>query len=83
MSLATIFGVAAAIVGIVSFVPQAYKIFKTRKTKDLSLPMWILQVIAFALWVTYGAVSGNWPIIVPNSILFLLSCLILGMKIFA
>ncbi|CAN5404862.1 hypothetical protein BH11MYX1_BH11MYX1_57530 [soil metagenome] len=83
MTPAAIAGVAAACVGVTAFVPQVYKIVKTRETKDLSLPTWILQVIAFALWVTYGAVSGNWPIIVPNSIMFLLSCLILGMKIFS
>jgi MtN3 and saliva related transmembrane protein len=62
-------------------VPQAYKIFKTRETKDLSLPMWILSVIGFAFWVAYGIATNNWPIIVPNIITFLLSCSILVMKV--
>ena len=62
--------------------PQAHKIWKTRQTKDLSLPMWILNVIGFAFWVAYGIATANWPIIVPNIITFLLSCLILGMKVF-
>jgi len=62
-------------------VPQAVKIFRTRQTEDLSPPMWILQVMGFAPWVTYGATSQNWPLIVPNAICFLLACFILGMKI--
>ena len=76
-----LFGIAAALFSIAAFVPQAYKILKTRETKDLSLPMWILQVIGFALWITYGLTSKQWPIVVPNVITFLLSCFILGMKL--
>jgi MtN3 and saliva related transmembrane protein len=83
MQLPAYFGIGAAACSVLAFVPQAYKIFKTHQTKDLSLPMWILQVIGFALWVTYGATSRNWPIIVPNAICFLLSCFILGMKLMA
>ena len=67
---------------IAAFVPQAYKIFKTRQTKDLSLPMWVLQVIAFSTWITYGATSRQWPIIVPNVVCLMLSCFILAMKLF-
>jgi MtN3 and saliva related transmembrane protein len=82
MNPTAIFGIAAALCSVTAFVPQAYKIFKTRETKDLSLPMWILQVIGFALWVTYGVTSKQWPIIAPNIVCFLLSCFILGMKLF-
>ena len=83
MQLPAYFGIAAATCSVAAFVPQAHKIFTTRQTKDLSLPMWILQVIGFALWVTYGVTSRNWPIIVPNAICFLLACFILGMKLTA
>ena len=82
MSHTAIFGVAAALCSVTAFVPQAYKIFKTRETKDLSLPMWVLQVIGFSLWITYGVTSRQWPIIAPNAICLLLSCFILAMKLF-
>ena len=81
MHLHDTLGIAAAACSVSSFVPQAYKIWKTRETKDLSLPMWILNVIGFAFWISYGIATTNWPIIVPNIITFLLSCLILGMKV--
>ncbi|HEX7699294.1 MAG TPA: SemiSWEET transporter [Kofleriaceae bacterium] len=82
MTPTAIIGIAAALFSIAAFVPQAYKIFKTRQTKDLSLPMWVLQVIAFSTWITYGVTSRQWPIIVANVVCLLLSCFILAMKLF-
>jgi MtN3 and saliva related transmembrane protein len=79
--IAVAIGVAAAALSIASFVPQVWKIVKTRETKDLATPMWILNSTAFALWATYGAILGNWPIIVPNAICLVLALFILMMKL--
>lgn len=73
--------IGAAVASVTAFAPQAWKIVRTRNTKDLSTAMWILQVIGFALWITYGVLTQNWPIIVPNVITFLFACLILGLKL--
>ncbi|MFT3695953.1 MAG: SemiSWEET transporter [Kofleriaceae bacterium] len=81
MSAASYVEVAAAIFTVCAFMPQAWKIIRTRNTNDLSTAMWVLQVIGFALWITYGIATKNWPIIVPNVITFLFSCLILGLKL--
>ena len=70
-------GYAAALFSVASFVPQAWRIVRTRSTKGLSQPMWILDTIAFALWVGYGALLGALPIIVPNAICFGLAAFIL------
>lgn len=43
--------------------------------------MYALTVSGFALWVAYGFVLGQWPLIVPNSLCFLLAAFILGMKL--
>lgn len=74
-------GVCAAIASVSSFAPQAWKILRTRETKDLSLPMWILEVGAFALWTGYGVLLATWPIIVPNGLCLILSAFILTMKL--
>src|SRR5580693_3215448 len=73
--------IAAATLTVAAFVPQAWKIIKTRSTKDLSAAMWVLQVIGFGLWIGYGVAIRNWPIVVPNAISFAASCLILGLKL--
>ena len=78
---ATVIGVLAAALSVSSFLPQAWRVIRTRQTKDLATPMWIMNVTAFALWTAYGAIIHSWPIIVPNVICCLLAAFILTMKL--
>lgn len=78
---ATVVGYCAAILSVSSFVPQAWKIWKTRQTNGLATPMWILSTTAFALWTTYGVFLDELPIIIPNAICFVLAGFILAMKL--
>lgn len=81
MDAATAVGTAAAFCSVTSFLPQAWKIVRTRDTSAISAPMYALTVIGFSLWVGYGVLLGAWPIILPNSICFVLSAFILAMKL--
>jgi len=81
MSLVTIIGSLAALASMVSFAPQAWKIIKSRHTADISLGMYAITVCGFALWTIYGILLGEWPLIVTNSICFVLAGFILTMKI--
>ena len=80
MTLITILGALAAICSTVSFAPQAWKIIRTRKTKDISIGMYAVTVIGFALWTAYGVSLRQWPIVASNSICFVLSAFILLMS---
>jgi MtN3 and saliva related transmembrane protein len=80
MSLVTIVGTAAAICSTVSFAPQAWKIIRTRQTKNISAGMYLFTVAAFVFWVIYGALLGQWPLIASNGICFVFSAFILAMK---
>lgn len=79
--IVTIVGVAAALFSIASFVPQAWKLWRTHEAKGLSAKMWIFNTTAFALWTTYGVFLGKWPIIATNAICFVLAGFILVMKL--
>jgi MtN3 and saliva related transmembrane protein len=79
MSLAI--GLVAAALTIASFVAQTHKIVKTRDVKSLSAPMWILSTVAFGLWVGYGAMLAQWPIMLPNAVCFVLAAFILVLKL--
>ncbi len=72
---------AAAVCSTVSFAPQAVKIIRTHNTKDISFWMYVLTVAAFALWTSYGAMTGQWALVASNSICLALSSFILVMKI--
>ncbi len=77
----TVIGTIAAVLSVASFLPQAWRIIKTRNTKDLATTMWILSTSAFALWSVYGILMGEFPIIVPNVICLVLAGFILVMKV--
>jgi MtN3 and saliva related transmembrane protein len=74
-------GVLAATASVISFVPQAWKVVRTRKTEELATGMWILNVCGFALWTSYGVTRGQWAIIVPNAICLVFATFILVMKL--
>ena len=74
-------GFGAAALTITSFVAQAWKILKTRDVGSLSAPMWILSTTAFAVWIAYGVLQREWPIIIPNAVCFLLAGFILTLKL--
>ena len=81
MSLVTIIGTMAAILSTFSFVPQAWKIIKSRHTSDISFAMYAATICGFGLWTVYGVLLSEWPLIVTNAICFVLSGFILTMKI--
>lgn len=77
----SVIGYAAACCSTASFAPQAWKIIKSRQTKDLSVGMYALTVTGFALWLAFGALGMQWPLIISNFICLLLSAFILMMKL--
>ena len=81
METATIIGVGATVASTVSFMPQAWKIIKSRQTHDISTVMYAVTVIGFALWTIYGVVLAQWPLIITNGLCLILSAFILMMKI--
>jgi MtN3 and saliva related transmembrane protein len=81
MSLVTLIGSLAALCSTVSFVPQAWKIIRTRDTSGLSARMYAVTVAGFSLWLAYGILLGEWPLIVTNAVCLALSAFILMMRI--
>lgn len=61
-------GLLAGLITTSSSFPQMVKSYKTKSTKDLSI--WFLASIltGVSLWVVYGFVVSDVPIIVANSV---------------
>ena len=81
LTIVTVVGSLAAVCSTASFAPQVWKIIKTRDTSAISRRMYVLTVIGFSLWLAYGILRREWPLIVPNAICLLMSAFILAMKI--
>jgi len=78
---ADLIGAVAGTLSTVAFVPQAWRIWKTRSARDLSLPMYLIFTSGVALWLLYGVVLGALPIIVCNGVTLLLAGTVLAMKL--
>ena len=81
MDAATLVGSLAALATATSFVPQAWKVIRTRDTSAISKRMYAITVTGFSLWLAYGIMLGQWPLIVTNGICLALSAFILAMKL--
>jgi MtN3 and saliva related transmembrane protein len=81
MDPASLVGYAATLCSVTSFVPQAWKVIRTRDTAAISVRMYAITVLGFALWLAYGILLGQWPLILTNAICLLLSGFILAMKV--
>lgn len=81
MNLTDLIGGLAATLTTVSFVPQAVRIIKTRHTQDISLPMYALFSTGILLWLIYGILIGDAPIVAANIVTLALSLTILILKL--
>ncbi|WP_076793048.1 SemiSWEET transporter [Chlorobium sp. KB01] len=74
-------GYAAGIITTLAFLPQAFRIFSTRRTRDISL-LWALAMnTGIVLWLLYGIAKNDLPMIVANSISLILLMIILFLKL--
>ena len=78
---ADLIGAVAGTLSTVAFVPQAWRIWKTRSARDLSLPMYLIFTSGVALWFVYGLLLGAIPIIVCNGLTLVLAGTVLAMKL--
>lgn len=74
-------GYLAALCTTLAFLPQAVKTIKSRDTRGISLSMYVVFTLGVFLWLVYGLLLENYPIIVANAVTFLLAATILGFKV--
>ena len=73
-------GFAAGFFTTVSFVPQITKIWKSKSAEDVSKKMFLAVAFGVSLWLVYGMLLQQWPIIIWNSISLVLASTILFLK---
>lgn len=81
MQLTDIFGYLAATLTTASFIPQALHTFRTKDVRGISLGMYSAFTTGVALWLVYGWMLGEMPIVVANAITLSLALAILIMKL--
>lgn len=64
-----------------AFVPQVWRTWKTRDVSGISLPTYVIITIGLALWLVYGLLKNDLPLIVANSSMVTLTGAITLMKL--
>lgn len=80
MSWIELVGHLGAFMTSVTFIPQVYKVWKTRSVNDLSLTMMLIVFASTIVWLTYAIALMLWPVIVANSIVCFLSLVLIYFK---
>jgi len=74
-------GLIAGTFVVIASLPQILQILKSKKTKDISLPMYVILNIGTFLWILYGFLTHQIAIIIPNVIFQVLNVIILYLKV--
>lgn len=81
MNLVTAVGLLAGTLTTVAFVPQVIRTWKSKSTKDLSLPMLVSFTTGVLCWLIYGIWIDSLPIILTNGATFVLAGINLLLKL--
>jgi MtN3 and saliva related transmembrane protein len=74
-------GYVAGVITVASFLPQVVRAWRTRQTRDLSLSSLTLLITAGSLWILYGALSRDWPVVATNGGMVALLTLLAAAKL--
>ena len=79
--ISLISGIAAGTLTTISFIPQVIKLYRTKSASGLSIAtFWIFSCGVF-LWLVYGILIHEWPVIFANGVTLILIFMIIVMKI--
>lgn len=74
-----ILGLVAGGITSVAMLPQLIKVLKNKDVEDLSVLMILFLVLGLSLWVWYGIVKEELPIILSNAFAVLVNiCLLIS-----
>jgi MtN3 and saliva related transmembrane protein len=75
-----VLGYVAAMLTSGAFVPQAVKTIRSRDTRAISLWMYLVFTAGVGFWLAYGVALESLPIILANTVTFVLAGTILALK---
>ena len=81
MAIEILVSAVAATLTTAAFVPQALHIIRHKDTRAISLYMYVAFAAGVLLWLVFGILIANWPIIVSNAITLGLALAIIAMKL--
>jgi len=78
--MASTLGLIAGLLTTLAMAPQVYKSWKTKQTKDLSWVWLSILIVGIILWLIYGIIIKDAPLILANSFTFVLVFILIILK---
>lgn len=75
----TCLGLVAGAITSVAGIPQVMRVYRTRQVRDLSVWQPVLLSIGITLWLIYGIIINDMPLIVADLVSLVCCLLLLGM----
>ena len=70
-------GILAALFTTAANIPQTYIIIREQSTEHVSVTTYIILLTGTLLWVTYGILKDDWPLILTNGVTSITSIIII------
>jgi len=74
-------GLAAGFLTTASFVPQVWRTWQRKSADDLSLGMLIMFTVGVLVWLIYGWLSNQRPVVAANLVMLVLAGALVAMKV--
>ncbi len=68
MNTIEVVGFSASLLSVLNQFPQAVKVFTTKDTHSISLVMYCIVVACISLWLVYGVMLNDAPLIWGNAL---------------
>ncbi len=81
MDLATVFGTIAGIFTSIRFIPQAYRSFTTRQTRDLSLTFLYFVTAQSLFLILYGITKPEYFVLYMNILPLICALFLIYLKL--
>ena len=81
MTTTTAIGLAGAFCTTFCLLPQVIKAHRSRSTTDVSMGWLLILAVGTVLWLLYGLLLGDLPLIAGNGVTLVLVLLILALKL--
>lgn len=81
MQASDILGYLAGTLTTIALVPQVWRTFRTKDVSGISLRMYSIFTLGIAIWLAYGVMLHELPMMLANSVSLVLAACVLAMKL--
>lgn len=76
-----IIGIIAGCLSCLTFIPQVLQTWRTKATKDISLPTFVIAACSCVLWLIYAVQLNIFAVIFTNTIVLVLTLIMIYFKL--